>query len=66
MRSQHTREVKDRIDGLVEHLRASISDVEDPRAEALYETSAEVLQGIRTAFDHYERRSEEAWREDGR
>lgn len=64
MQSPHTQEAKDRIDDLVEHLRASISEVDDGRAEALFETSAEVLIGLRTAIEHYERRSEEAWRRD--
>lgn len=61
-----TQRAKGMIDDLVEHLRSEIARFEDPRAEALFETSAEVLIGLRTAFDHFERRSEEAWRgEDG-
>lgn len=64
MQSRHTQDAKDRIDDLVEHLRGAISETDDPRADALFETAAEVLLGLRTAFEHYERRSEEAWRRD--
>ncbi len=64
MQSRHTQDAKGRIDDLVEHLREAISETDDPRAEALFETAAEVLLGLRTAFEHYERRSEEAWRGD--
>ncbi|HEX6385275.1 MAG TPA: hypothetical protein VF177_11445 [Anaerolineae bacterium] len=35
--------------------------VNDPKAEALFETAAEVLGGLKTAFEHYEQSSEEAW-----
>jgi len=58
------QKVKGMIDDLVGHLRDDVSTLDDPRADALFETAAEVLLGLRTAFDHYERRSEEAWRGD--
>jgi hypothetical protein len=45
------------------HLRQDVSKVEDPRAEALFETTAEVLGGLITAYEHYERGAEEAWRD---
>ena len=38
---------------LVQHLRDDIRQVNEPKAQALFETGAEVLQGLRTAFDHY-------------
>jgi hypothetical protein len=37
--------------------------VEDPRALALFETTAEVLGGLITAYEHYEHGAEEAWRD---
>jgi hypothetical protein len=46
-----------------EHLRQDVSKVEDPRAEALFETTAEVLGGLITAYEHYERGAEAAWRD---
>jgi hypothetical protein len=48
---------------LIAHLREDIGKVKEPKAQALFETAAEVLTGLRTAFEHYERGSEEAMRE---
>ena len=48
-----------------DHLRQDVSKVEDPRAEALFETTAEVLGGRISAYEHYEHGAEEAWRELG-
>lgn len=58
----HTENVKRMLRDVMEHLREDIGKVSEPKAEALFETSAEVLQGLITAFEHYEQRSEEAWR----
>ena len=46
----------------MDHAREDIAKVNDPRAEALFETTAEVLSGLLTAYDHFEERSEPAWR----
>lgn len=35
----------------------------DPRGQVLFETTAEVLGGLVRAYEDYETRSEEAWRE---
>jgi hypothetical protein len=58
----HTRKVGDQLQGLAEHLRSDVTKVADPRAEALFETSAEVLLGLAKAFADFERRDEAAWR----
>lgn len=50
------------LSGTVGNLREGIPQVEDPRAKALLETSAEVLEGLVKAFGDYEHRSEPAWR----
>jgi hypothetical protein len=60
----HTRKVKDRLDDLKDHLRADVKKVDDPRAQALFETAAEVLGGLGNAFADYEKGNEAAWRED--
>jgi hypothetical protein len=39
-----------------------VTKVADPRAEALFETAAEVLLGLAKAFADFERRDEPAWR----
>ncbi len=59
----HTSNVKGMLDDLIQHLRDDVRKFDDPKAQALFETSAEVLSGLRTAFDHYEKGSEAAMRE---
>ncbi|MGV2832047.1 hypothetical protein [Myxosarcina sp. GI1(2024)] len=41
---------------LIEHLRSDVTKVEDPKAEALFETTAEVLEGLKNAYTDYERK----------
>lgn len=57
----HTRKVGDQLQGLAEHLRSDVTKVGDPRGQALFETSAEVLLGLAKAFADFERRDEPAW-----
>jgi hypothetical protein len=53
-----------------EHMKEMIDDLrgdidmfdDDPQIKALLETSAEVLGGLCNAFEHYEQKSEAAWR----
>jgi hypothetical protein len=47
---------------LIKHLRKDIEKITEPKAQALFETSAEVLNGLAKAFDDYEKKSETAWR----
>ncbi len=58
----HTQQIRGKLDDLIKHLREDVGRVEDPRAEALFETTAEVLGGLRKAYEHYESKAEEAWR----
>ena len=58
----HTQKIKVQIRELVDHLREDVGKVTEPKAQALFETSAEVLTGLGKAFDDYEKKSEEAWR----
>ena len=57
----HTTAVADKLGEVFEHLRGAIDKVSEPRAQALFETAAEVLSGLRTAFIHYGERKEKAW-----
>lgn len=57
----HTQKIKRKLDELIDHLREDIEKVDEPRAQALFETSAEVLIGLKTAYTHYEQESEAAW-----
>ena len=58
----HTRRIRDMLTDVAEHARGDVRKVEDPRAQALFETTAEVLGGLATAYEHYESESEPAWR----
>jgi len=58
----HTQKLKIQMRELIAHLRDDVGKVTDPKARALFETSAEVLTGLVKAFDDYEKKSEAAWR----
>ena len=58
----HTRKIKARMRQLIDHLREDVGKVAEPKAQALFETSAEVLTGLVKAFDDYENKREKAWR----
>jgi hypothetical protein len=58
----HTAKIKTMLNELVTHLRDDVGKVNEPKARALFETSAEVLLGLVTAYDHYEEGSEPAWK----
>jgi hypothetical protein len=58
----HVRKVAGQLQELIDHLRSDIEKIDDPRAKAMFETSAEVLSGPKKAFHDYESRNEPAWR----
>ena len=58
----HARQIQTQLEALIQHMRQDIEKVDDPKAQALFETSAEVLTGLKTAYIHYEQQAEEAWR----
>ena len=58
----HVSNVKSEFTSLIEHLRSDISKIEDRSAKALFETSAEVLIGLKKAFSDFESKSEPAWK----
>jgi hypothetical protein len=61
----HTSNIKDMLEELIDHLREDTAKFDEPKAQAMFETSAEVLSGIRTAFEHYETGAERAMRTGG-
>ncbi|HER39920.1 MAG TPA: hypothetical protein ENO10_01730 [Salinimicrobium catena] len=58
----HSESIRTELGRLAERMRKDISKIDDPRGKALFETSAEVLNGLSTAFLHYEQGKEEAWK----
>jgi len=57
----HTQKIKARMRQLIDHLREDAGKITEPKAQALFETSAEVLTGLAKAFDDYEVKNEAAW-----
>lgn len=54
----HTANIGRMLDEVARHARDDVGKVQDPRAE----TTAEVLGGLRRAYEHFEAGTEEAWR----
>ncbi len=61
----HTLKLKGMLSDVINHAREDVKKVNDPKAQALFETTAEVLTGLRKAFDDFEQKREEAWRKTG-
>ena len=59
----HTLKISAEMQHLVLHLRGDAAKVTQPKAQAMYETAAEVIEGLRTAFEHYEQGTEPAMKE---
>jgi hypothetical protein len=57
----HTANVRREFRELIYHLLSDLSKIDEPKAQALFETTAEVISGLDTAFKHYEEKSEKAW-----
>jgi hypothetical protein len=58
----HMIKIRGMLDDVIRHAREDISKVDDPKAQALFETTAEVLGGLVRAYEHAEQKSEAAWR----
>jgi predicted nicotinamide N-methyase len=43
------------LNDVVGHARQDLGKISEPKAQALFETTAEVCSGLVTAFEHYER-----------
>ena len=58
----HVRKVESQFQELIDHLRSDVDKIDEPQCKAMFETSAEVLGGLKKAFHDYERKNESAWR----
>lgn len=58
----HTQNMQHRLSETINHLRSDITKVDEPQLKAMFETAAEVLGGLRKAFNDYEKKNESAWR----
>ena len=57
----HSVNIKKEFTKLSEHLREEVEKLNDQQANALFEVSAEVIDGLEKAFEDYERKNESAW-----
>ena len=57
-----TVKLKQMLNDTATHAREDVSKVSDPKARALFETTAEVLNGLVKAFDDFEGKREVAWK----
>jgi len=62
---QHAQWIAHLIQEAQNECRADIERVDDPKAQALFETLAEVLGGAIKALDDYRGRTERAWQDTG-
>lgn len=60
--THHTQKMQQRLREIADHLREDIEKVDEPQFKAMFETSAEVLEALIKTFQHYEQKSEKAWR----
>jgi len=59
---RHTHKIKAQMRQIIKHLREDVGKVTEAKAQALFETSAEVLTGLVKAFEDFEKKTEAAWR----
>jgi len=50
----HTAYLREMLEGVVTHAREDIMKISEPKAQALFETTAEVCTGLIKAFNDYD------------
>jgi hypothetical protein len=56
----HAMHIRVMLDDVMEHCREDMAKVNEPKAQALFETTAEVLRGLKSAYEHYLTAGQEA------
>jgi hypothetical protein len=59
---KNIEQLHQRISNLARELHTQAHQDQTPQGRALLETSAEVMEGMTKAFDHFLAKSEEAWK----
>ena len=59
---RHTHKIKAELRQIIKQLREDVGHVTEAKAQALFETSAEVLTDLVDAFEDFEKTTEAAWR----
>ena len=55
------RTTQENLDKLIQEVRRNAETATEPKAQALFETTAEVLIGLRKAYEDYGTGKEKAW-----
>jgi hypothetical protein len=58
---QNLQSVMNKLDEVVREARAHVGTETEPKAQALFETTAEVALGLKKAYEDYAKGSENAW-----
>jgi hypothetical protein len=58
----HTAKLRQMLRDVAGHAREDVTKVSDPKAQALFETTAEVVLGLEKAYQDFEDRHERAWK----
>jgi len=58
---QHAQHIDQLLQQAQQECRTDIDRINDPKAQALFETVAEVIGGTRKALNDYQRGSESVW-----
>ena len=58
----HTAKIRGMLDDIIRHTRADVYKISDPKAQALFETTAEVLTGLSHAYKDAEEKTVAAWK----
>ena len=56
----HVRNIQKMLGEVMNHCREDTAKVNEPKAQALFETTAEVLNGLKMAYEHYATAAEPA------
>jgi hypothetical protein len=56
----HAANIQRMLHDVMTHCRQDATRIQEPKAQALCEATAEVLNGLRTTWEHYETRAEPA------
>jgi hypothetical protein len=57
----HAVRLREMLTEVARHAREDVGRIDDPKAQALFETAAEVCGSLATTMQHYESGSEAAW-----
>jgi hypothetical protein len=54
----HTTHIQELLANVRDHCREEIGKINEPKVQAIFEKTAEVLNGLITAYEHYNSQSE--------